>query len=631
LNSELDPNAVAAAATATLIKDFFNSVSSGVNSIFWSKYQKYFPQFEQHLSEIYSRVSNVKILCSPDAPTAFRSIYVCPTLAHRDEVLNDSEFLQLAHEGAKLIVKSHGGSGKTFLMRHLWLSIFDAPQGRVPIFIELRGLNEQTTINLLSFLRASAVKAGNMTEEVFLDFCRDGKFIFLFDGFDEIEKEQRDIIEKQILELSFEYGKCSVIVTGRPNDRFSSWTEFKTYSCRPFNFGQFSELIEKVPFDSLSKRKFQKVASEKFFRKHKDFLSNPLLAQMMLMTYRDNAEIPSRLAIFYENCYLTLFLRHDALKEQMRRPKLLDQDEFRRLFAVFCFFSYLKSKPDFTDAEIRYYIERAIAQCKYPVSVDQVLEEFLETVNLIQKDGTKYQFIHRSFQEYFAAHCAVRVLAESSKEILLFFAERRADTVFELAFELHPDLVISDYFIPEYDTLCGLGFFGGDSKQRGSFEELAKISFRIRHHLMKNALRGLHTSWGPDSKYEIFIQAAERAFGMAHPSDQIDHIIFALHEKVAVISEPLADSKLARNTELTVTLYSDGKKLCADATTQKTYKREPKIIEEIRKNITHSVDNDFEQIGEFFVQRRYVIEKKMIEIVADRKRSSDRIASIFGL
>ncbi|WP_083099711.1 NACHT domain-containing protein [Pseudophaeobacter leonis] len=631
MTNEIDPNAGVAATTATLIKDFFSAVSGGVNTAFWNKYQKYFPQFEQHLSEIYDRVSKVKILCSQDAPTDFDSIYVCPSLQHDGNILDDTDFLELTHAGSNLVVKSHGGSGKTFLMRDPWLSIFKAPKGRVPILIELRGLNQQTTVDLMAYLRASAVKAGSMSQEVFIEFCREGRFIFLFDGFDEIEKDQRDTIEKQILDISYKFRKCSVVVTGRPNDRFSSWSEFKTYSCCPFTYGQFSELIEKVPFEVSSKRKFQKVATENFFNKHKDFLSNPLLAQMMLMTYRDNAEIPSKLAIFYENCYLTLFLRHDALKEQLRRPKLLDQDEFRRLFSVFCFFSYVKSKPDFSEAEIRQFIGKSIEQCKFPVSVDNVLDEFLETVNLIQKDGTKYQFIHRSFQEYFAAHCAVRVLSEKSRDILSFFADRRADTVFELAFELHPDLVVSNYLIPEYDVLSKAGYFGDEAGKRDSFEELNKISFSVDHYTRKNTQRSLRTSWGPDSSYEVFSQAVERAFGMPTHSDAIDHVIFSLHDKGNVIFEPLAGSPIAKDTEVRAHIYSDGKMICAEIETDRDYKKRPKILNELGSKLQESSGDDFKEIGNMYRKRRSMIEEQMKRVVQDRQGSSERIAAIFGI
>lgn len=506
MSNDIDPNAVAAAVTTDLVKDFFKALVSTSGDLYTTALERSFPKFEAHMTEVHRRVSRVKLLCSPDAPTDFKSVYVCPVLKQGAVSVTDREFLTEVRKNRRVVVQSQGGAGKSFLMRDLWLSMFTEPSGRIPILVELRGLNDPSDMNLETYIRATATKSG-LSEKGFSHFCDAGAFAFLLDGFDEVEKERRSELERQVLRLEKLYPDCSFVVTGRPDDRFGSWTQFKTYSCSPFSFDQFRELIEKVPFDETSKKKFLRVADKDFFEKHQDFLSNPLLALMMLMTYRDNAEIPSRLSVFYENCYFALFSRHDAMKEQFNRNKILDQNEFRRVFSLFSYFSYLKSKPDFTEGELDKYIETAIVHAGFSKSLEDVKNEFLETVNLVYKDGLKYWFVHRSFQEYFAAYCVTNILTDRITEALEVFAERRMDSTFSLAYEIHPDLVSKHYLLPTFtkyeSRLCEII----EKSTTRNFSALSSIDFAMNGSPGVDKSGPRVFSWNIEKDLDVFLNA----------------------------------------------------------------------------------------------------------------------------
>ncbi|MEP3784019.1 NACHT domain-containing protein [Ascidiaceihabitans sp.] len=551
MSSEIDPNAVVVGVASNLIGDFFKNVIEFGGNKYSKAMEKLFPQFESHLLEVHKRVSSVKVLCSPDAPTDFSSIYVCPTLRHKKDLLDDNEFMQRVRDNERLVVKSQGGAGKSFLMRNIWLSIFGESQGKVPILIELRGLNDPSETQLETYIRATAVKTSGMSAEVFRQFCDQGAFTFLLDGFDEVERETRPLLEKQILTLARSFPDCGMVVTGRPDDRFASWSDFQTFECRPFSFEQFRELMAKVPFEETSKNKFLKVADEEFFDKHSDFLSNPLLSLMMLMTYKEHAEIPSSLSVFYENCYLTLFSRHDAMKEQFSREKLLNQSEFRRVFSIFCYFSYLKSKQDFTEGELYTFVEAAGKHGNCAAPVEDLIHEFLETVNLLYKDGLKYWFVHRSFQEYFAAYCVTNVLTTNIETSLELFADRRMDNTLKLASEMHPDMVSERYLLPK---------FHGFEQSLQSVEKKATSKNFAALHFLEFELsgliseRGAHTfgfSWSCDRAYEVFVGACQAVLSesIVPVSKELHKAVVETHDMVRKFYNGLDEESLDAGSE----------------------------------------------------------------------------------
>jgi hypothetical protein len=449
---EVNMEAVLASTATELTKDFFQGTLARLSGGSKELFQRFFPQFQKHLANVYLRNSRVKILVSRDAPVPFTEIYVASRFQSGNESLSDSAICESVQSGKRLVVSAIGGAGKTFLLRHVWLTMFTQMSGKVPIFIELRKMNGIGGVPLEKFISASTFGT-DFTEGNFQHFAEDGSFVFLLDGFDEVNRDRRAELEAQIIALSRKFPKCGMIVSGRPDDRFGGWQEFTAVRAMPFQYEQFRLLIEKIPFDQQIKSNFLRIADNSFFQQHESFLSNPLLSMMMLLTYRDNAEIPGKLSTFYENCFATLFSQHDALKESFRRDKCLDQLEFKRIFSVFCLLTYKDSRPSLDRADFIDYVSKAKEYLRLPQDVPSIAHDFLESVNLMIQEGTNVSFIHRSFQEFFAAVCVTTVLPEGIPDMLRLFAGRMTDNSFRLAFETHPALVTKEYFIPKYRTL----------------------------------------------------------------------------------------------------------------------------------------------------------------------------------
>ena len=87
------------------------------------------------------------------------------------------------------------------------------------------------------------------------------------------------------------------------------------------------------------------------FITHREFTENPLLLTIMLMTYEQFADIPSKMHVFYREAYVAMSQKHDASKGAFKRALKtgLTADQFADYMAEFCARTYRDEKYEFTD------------------------------------------------------------------------------------------------------------------------------------------------------------------------------------------------------------------------------------------------------------------------------------------
>lgn len=408
--------------------------------------------FKEYLPQKYKQVGLVRTIVDIYKNVPIDTVYVSSNFLDNSTSISEDELFQRIESGEAFTIEGFGGSGKSIFMRHLWRSL--AKRGSsIPILVELRNI-DLSKGSLTDFIVGSCFGEARLSTGQFEMLLGDGRFTVLLDGFDELGQNDKRNVEREIIKLSEHFSKTSIVVTGRPDERFSSWGRFQTLKVAPFTFSQFSELINKIDFDPDSKRSFQNRADEDFFNLHREFLSNPLLALMMLVSFGENAEIPSRLSVFYRQCFDALFRKHDAMKQAYERQRTLDQLEFERFFSVFSFLSHQDKKTSFGDNYFHRNISDSMEYLGIPEEKRSGIEiDVLEAVNLLAKEGDFYFYIHRSFQEYFAARCVTTVMVNEVPQALSFFADDTNSTAFRLCCEMHEDLVKEKYLIPEYERL----------------------------------------------------------------------------------------------------------------------------------------------------------------------------------
>ena len=271
--------------------------------------------------------------------------------------------------------------------------------------------------------------------------------------------------KEQILKLCVKSSDNIVIVSGRPDDRFDFWQEFSVFRIELLNKQQVVQLIEKIDFDLSVKRKFIDAIEKGLYAKHRDFLSSPLLASMMLLTCQHYAEIPEKIHVFYELAYATLFSKHDALKEAFKREKYtgLSIDIFKRQLSCFCIITYKDEKFSFNEADLLDYIRKSALLSDIPFKAEDFMKDLLESVCLLQQDGLEIGFSHRSFQEYFAAVYLVNMHQEKLSALLPQLARRGTDSVFTMMNDMNHDLFEFTYVIPMINKAKRLAKTLGDN------------------------------------------------------------------------------------------------------------------------------------------------------------------------
>lgn len=419
--------------------------------------------FEPHLAANFDRCSKVKTLINKAEPINILSIYENCIFACGKNKLDDFELIDLIPKKKNVIIAGTGGGGKTVFMKYLWLSLF-VRGGQIPVFIELRRINEITSDELLPYIFRSIVEVkSRVTEDQFYKAVHEGAFTFILDGFDEINRDKRDLLEQQILKLAHQNPEAIVIVSGRPDDRFAAWQAFSVFEVQPLNVKQVTSLISKIDYDKKIKKKFIDSIKKDLFKKHPTFLSSPLLATMMLLTFDQFAEIPEKEFLFYEQAFDTLFSRHDATKEGFRRNRYvpLTIDIFKKYFSFFCLFSYFEEKFEFSDDDLLIYLKKAFSVNGASVKAEDFVRDLIESICVMQRNGLEIQFTHRSFQEYFSAYCLANFVEEKMPEILWRMLGRPEDNVIPMLFEMKREKVENDFIVPRLkETIARLNESG---------------------------------------------------------------------------------------------------------------------------------------------------------------------------
>lgn len=409
-----------------------------------------FSAYQEYLSLTHRRVSTIKTFADPTKPVPLIDHFVETNLQQNSTVINQDDLRSFLSDGSKIIITALAGFGKSVLLRYLALSFYENPTGKIPIFIELRDLNRTTSPNIISYIHSLYKQTSKIERGVFEKGLKSGLFVLFLDGFDEINFEHRKSIQEQIIDLAKEYPETSIIVSSRPDEQFSSWQAFNCYGVCPMSLKQVIQLVEKIEYDENIKKKFIGKLKNGLYKKHKSFLSTPLLSTLMMLTYEQNANIPDKMHLFYLRAFETLFDKHDTYKEQYERKRKsnLRIDQFSKLFSVFCFNSYMNEKFEFSKSDIIELINDAISYCGYALNPEEVLFDLTESVCLVQIEGNLYSFVHRSFQEYFTAVFLSQCPEQFRGEFLDEFVFRPWDTVLIMLFDMAQERIEVEWVLP---------------------------------------------------------------------------------------------------------------------------------------------------------------------------------------
>ena len=428
-----------------------------------------------YLENAYDKHSKIKTLLYNDAPREFYTFYVCNDISQKIYIKKYTYQTKTIHNATAetlqncsnfILISGTGGLGKSMMMRHLLLdAINNFDQFRkIPIFIPLKDYSDayEGLLNYI-FEKFEPLKGADSIDE-FAELLQQGVCLLLFDGLDEIKSDYRKKFEHDLDIFADKYADNMFVISSRPTGSFIAFHRFTVLDLCPFTKDQSLALIDKLDFrpdEPIIKQKFRMELERTLFISHREFTQNPLLLTIMLMTYEQFAEIPSKMHIFYWEAYVALSQKHDASKGAYKRVLKtgLTADQFADYFAEFCARSYRDEKFEFTDILFDQYFNRLHERTKGDarITASDFRDDLVENMCLMSYEGGKYHFTHRSFQEYFCALYFSKQKDKTLKPIGDFFENKRsrhyADKTFNMLYDMIPEKVEEYIFEPFLKSL----------------------------------------------------------------------------------------------------------------------------------------------------------------------------------
>ena len=562
-----DTEAVVTNIATNVIEDF---LAAG-----WNKVKKYFQDLDAKQSIILGEAYNkylintkekngkIKTIIYRKIPKELYSFFECTDVEYNGKRISTANISNLLALSSRIIVSGTGGIGKSILLKHLFLNTIDTTDS-IPVLIELRKFN---TLDVGDISLENAVfqtlyeNDFALEREYYVYSMKEGGYVILLDGFDEVSREKVAKVTSEIKSLCDKYSRNKYILSSRPADGFIGWQDFTEVSACRLTKKQALSLIGKIEFDDSVKKPFLAALDNYLFEKYESFASNPLLLTIMLLTFSNHASIPDKLNDFYEEAFSTLFNMHDATKDCYVRDirSKLGSEDFKRVFAYLCFKSYFSNEYEFSDARLRECIQKARDKFSYlAFSVDDFQEDLIQSVCMLIKDGLNYRFTHRSFQEYFAAWHTCKIPDEQQSKLLTAWIAESNDSITDeylyMLYNMQPEKVNKIIFSPgiqklkEYHEKNGYSLnlletlFSGvrlHIRTIGDDKEEMGLSLMVKDQYLCNIIRSTCkcNNYAYGQRDDQFAEAERRVAGKLRNAIMDEHFGFSFKKAKELVGE----------------------------------------------------------------------------------------------
>ena len=443
-------------------------------------------EYKEYIESAYGKYSKIKTILHEELKP-FRSFYVCNGLTLRIGPQENTALEQfkkryldvptadkLAEYSNYIVIVGTGGLGKSMMMQHIMLDTLERCDeiGRIPIYIYLKDYTSSNREISEFVFEQFHGRYPQLEKETFIRDLSRGRYVLLFDGMDEINSSYRGQFETRFDLFADANSKNLMIISSRPFSDFLNLKRFSVMMLRPFTKDKALELIDRLEFredEPELKQNFRDDLDRILFDTHREFAQNPLLLTFMLMTYERFGPVSTQMHAFYSDVYDLLAKRHDATKVGYSRKMKtgLSPERLKEIFAAFCANTYQKQAYSFTEGEMINEFSEILRisrnESERTIPPSAFIEDYTNGVCLMYKDGEKYYFMHRSFQEYFCALAFSKQLDENLPKIGDFFEHNdnrkkyrsrygllrlRGDQTFEMLYDMISDRVEKFILLP---------------------------------------------------------------------------------------------------------------------------------------------------------------------------------------
>lgn len=433
--------------------------------------------FLKYLDAASSYYSTKKTLLYAEKPHPFYDLYVCNDIRYRkfratgvrdpkaEKTISNVTMDKLEAESKYIIIQGIGGIGKSMLLTHLFLSSAEQTvnTGCTPLLLSLKDYKD-TTCGMVDFIWKEVKEYDpEITQSSIITALQQKQLILLLDGLDEIHTSVRDSFDQDLDAFIKSYPGNTIVMTSRPVYAFVSYAKFSLFDILELSKSQAIELVEKLEFwDIDGKNSFLEALNKNLYATHREFASNPLLLTIMLMTYSSFGEVPAKMHVFYSKAYETMARLHDASKGSFKRPlhTQLTPEEFAKYFSQFCARTYKDEVLEFDSMLFTAYMKKVLKGASpehQNIAPRDFLLDLTDNLCIMYREGEHYYFIHRSFQEYFAAVYFASEYDANLSKVGSFFEKMKnrsyTDRTFDMLYDMIPEKIERFVFLPYLEEL----------------------------------------------------------------------------------------------------------------------------------------------------------------------------------
>lgn len=405
--------------------------------------------FEKYLLSLHEQCKYIKTIVFPHRELLLETLYEPLYLKKVNNVFHgrdkkEEEQIDLLNLilnqsiQKNLTIIDNAGMGKSTFSKYLVLKILENQDfKKIPIFLELRKINKE--ISLIDYImnQINDNSSHHININIFKKLLERKQFIFIFDGFDEVTKENSEKLGKDISDFSLKYNENIIILTTRNQEFIPSLNKGELYNFSILTNNQIEALILK--FDNSVNIDIGKklINHENFKALDFNLFRTPLMVGLLYKAFGYNNTIDKDITVFYDELFNALYKGHDLTKAGFSRIKSsnLDIEKFRNLFRAFSFTSLYENKSYFSNqSEGLETIRKASSLASIKLENNEgFFSDLNESVPLLVKDGLEYKFIHKTISEFFAAEFLT--YSEISDDLFNKINSNKLEKYFEKSFE----------------------------------------------------------------------------------------------------------------------------------------------------------------------------------------------------
>lgn len=328
-----------------------------------------------------------------------------------------------------IVVLGQPGAGKTTTMQKIIQSLLNKEKEvllnfNFPILFRLRELNDkpantsivEVLLEILGFKvndRKNFLKNISAFRRNLINLIDDLKILVVLDGFDELNSKIKEILIKDLKEFGLGLNSARIILTSRTGDYTYKIENFKEFEISPFSNDQIKKFVTNWLNDrDKANDLFSQILSSPF----SDTIIRPLTLSHLCAIYERNQKIPDKPKTVYKKI-VNLLLEEWDNQRGIIRNSAYSEFEIDRKFDFLTNLSYYLTttyyKSTFSEIELSKAYLNICENFSLPKEQENEVVNELETHTgiFLQSGYNKFEFAHKSIQEYLTAEYLVKLPA----------------------------------------------------------------------------------------------------------------------------------------------------------------------------------------------------------------------------